>query len=127
MQTWLVCFLLWSTVLLVNYASESATPEDGVGSVAGRLLGAAGLALLAWPIRLLLRLFPERSPHSLVRFYRRGLLGLLCGPIPLLLVLAFRATRTQVEPDQASFFLVMGLLMGFLVGLVDSIQRDGEP
>ena len=86
------------------------------------VIAGLALALTSIPIRILMGLFPERSEDGLVRLLRRVLVGALCGPLPVMTVALLSGNGGSGEE-----VLFVGLLLGAIVGLGDTIGRDRRP
>jgi len=121
--TYIACLLLWSIVLGSHHLGGREEGQDP-GTALGILPGAAAFALLALPIRMLLLLFPEWSESTAVRLVRRMLFGVLCGPVPPLIVMIAIARSSPVDKDDAAMAVVMGAAMGLLAGAVDALLLD---
>lgn len=120
--TYLATVLVVLSMSLPDAIEASRLPEGDPGRK-GHALGALGMALgaglFAIPTRLLLGLFPEPSSSSLVRFVRRLVFGMICGPLPVLLVFALSGGDASKDD-----LVGLGLVIGLTVGLVDGVVRD---
>lgn len=119
----LLCFLVTLLIAWMD-ALKKELPAQRIEGLVGGVLLAALLSLSALPIRLLLGIFPEPSQSSLVRLLRRFLLGVVCGPVPLLLVMAVVSSREDFRAESAEVAFALGLLMGGACGLVDAVVRE---
>ena len=123
---YLACAMFAAMFILAEVYSDLRAAEEGEArpgqALFQALVAAAVFGLFAIPIRLLLCVFPEPSSHSLVRMCRRVVLGGLCGPIPVFVVLGL-ANR---EPHQ-DVLLPVSVAFGLIVGLMDSVVRDRKP
>lgn len=122
------CWLLSSFIVLatsatyyVGKAAEGATTEMRFGAV---ILFSFVISLLSLPSLWLLRLFPEPSENTWLRFFRRVLIGLPCGAMPAALLAGFVASHDAVEAKNATVYLIYGPLFGLAAAIIDSIRLD---
>lgn len=117
----LVAIFFMADAIDSNHNAEQTGGDADPGKVLGALIGSLGLGLFAIPIRLLMGLFPEPSPHPFMRLFRRMLIGALCGPLPILLVFGL-----VQQNGQAGTLIGIGAIVGTMLGVIDSIVRDTD-
>jgi hypothetical protein len=123
--TWLLSFFVVAGCTLLDLAGRITAGTQEKKAIFGHLLLAAVVALLSWPSRWLLQIFPEPSPSSPVRFVRRLLLGTICGVLPSALLAALSVTSGG-DASAPGMLAGAGLLLGIVAALVDTIERDAE-
>ncbi len=125
LRAWLLATLLL-VMLGVMWSLNEAAKKPG-GSPFGAFLVAPIVALLTLPALWLLRLFPERSPSSWLRFLRRLLLGVVCGSFPSSILAALTAASDEQNAvDSAGIVWVAGLLLGCVAGVADAMHLDAR-
>lgn len=124
-HAWLFATFLVAA-LGVIFSLDAKQAEAGNGPFKA-LLVAPVIALLVLPALWLVRLFPERSPSTWLRFVRRLLVGAVCGTFTASLLVAWIAKRGDAKSGElAGLFWVSGAMFGVIAGLIDSLHVDAE-
>lgn len=121
LQAWLLAAACFASFVVLAAMERPEEARDRLRA----LLFAPLFALLVAPSLWLVRLVPERSPSSWLRFVRRLLVGATCGSLPGTLLAALTlASREAGAAEGAGVVWTAGVVVGLLAGLVDSMHLD---
>ncbi len=125
LRAWLFatfCFV----ALGVMWALNEGAKRDGT-TPGGAFLVAPLVALLTAPTLWLLRLFPERSPSTWLRFLRRLLIGAVCGSFPSSILAALTAASADPHAmESAGVVWISGFFVGVVAGITDAMHLDAR-
>jgi hypothetical protein len=122
-EAWLAPALVASTFAVYAFIDQ-AKRGAGDGSLGGSLVFCFVAALLALPALWILRLFPEPSPSTAVRLFRRALIGFFCAGAPAALLAGILVARAADQAPLGEAILGLGMVFGLVAGIVDSIHID---
>lgn len=125
LRAWLLATLLIVAFGVMWSLNEGAKQPDS--SPFGAFVVAPIVALLTLPSLWLLRLFPERSPSTGLRFFRRLLLGAICGSFPCSVLAALTVASGESNAhESAGVVWVAGFLLGIVAGIADAMHLDAR-